>query len=423
MPTPVQAPTRFVGLDVHKHYLVAVGVDAARTVVFGPQRVAYATLTAWIQQHLTPADAVVLEMTTNAFQLHDELQPFVHSVTLVHPPQVALVTQVPVKTDTKAALALAQLHAAGLLHGIWVPPPAVRDLRAVVAQRTKLRRLATQARNRLHAALHRARIVPPDGNPFAPEQRQWWQTLPVSALEQARIQSDLATLSFAEAQVQHLEAALVAVAAEDERVPLLIQLPGIQLVSAVTILAAIGEIERFPSAEQLVGYAGLGARVHASGQLHRTGRITKTGRRDLRHIMVEAAHTASRSHPHWRRELPRLEPRLGHNKAIVAIARKLLVSVWHVLTQQSVDRHAEPCQVARALMIYGYRLGRSHRPHGQTVPEFVRAHLDRLGIGAELATVAKGPSTVLRLPPPQTGCAAQVSGEPHRPAAPAASLG
>jgi transposase len=304
-----------------------------------------------------------------------------------------------------------------------VPPPAVRDLRAVVAQRTKLRRLATQARNRLHAALHRARIVPPAGNLFAPEQRDWWRALPVSALEQARIQSDLATLAFAESEVHQLEDALAAVAATDDRVPLLIQLPGIQLVAAVTILAAIGEIGRFPSPEQLVGYAGLGARVHESGQLHRTGRITKAGRRDLRHIMVEAAHTASRCHPHWQRELARLEPRLGHNKALVAIARKLLVVVWHVLMKDSVDRHAEPYQVARALMVYGYRLGRAHRPQGQSVPEFVRAHLERLGIGADLRTVAKGPSTVLRLPPPQAGRATPAAVELHLPAAPAASLG
>src|SRR5688500_29856 len=103
MPPSLRQPTRFVGLDIHKHYLVAIGVDATRTVVFGPQRVAYTHLTTWIQQQLTPNDAVVLEMTTNAFQLHDELQPLVHSVTLVHPPHVALVTQVPVKTDTKAA--------------------------------------------------------------------------------------------------------------------------------------------------------------------------------------------------------------------------------------------------------------------------------------------------------------------------------
>jgi hypothetical protein len=139
--------------------------------------------------------------------------------------------------------------------------------------------------------------------------------------------------------------------------------------------------------------------VHSSGQLHRTGRLTKEGRRDLRHIMVEAAQTASRHHPHWRAELARLTPRLGRNKAIVAIGRKLLVSVWHVLSKGTVDRFSEPYDVARALMVYGYRLGRARRPDGQSVPQFVRAQLDRLGIGTELTMVAKGPSTILQLPP------------------------
>jgi transposase len=174
-----------------------------------------------VKRELTENDAVVLEVTTNAVHLHDELQPFVHSVTVVHPQHVALVTQVPVKTDAKAALALAQLHAAGLLRGIWVPPPAVRDLRALVAQRAKMRRLATQARNRLHAALHRDRIVPPAGVLFTHEQHTWWHQLPVSLLEQARIQSDLATLQFAEAQIIALERALTAAVADDDRIPLL----------------------------------------------------------------------------------------------------------------------------------------------------------------------------------------------------------
>jgi hypothetical protein len=113
--------------------------------------------------------------------------------------------------------------------------------------------------------------------------------------------------------------------------------------------------------------------------------------------MVEAAQRASRHNGHWRAELARLRPRLGYGKVLVAIARKLLVAVWHVLTKNMVDRHAEPYQVARSLMVYGYRLGRTHRPGGQSVPQLVRTPLDRLG--ANLTTVAKGPSTVLRLPP------------------------
>lgn len=63
-------PTRFISLDIHKHYLVAASVDAQQTQVFGPQRVPYPRLAAWIQRHLTATDAVVLETTTNTFQIH-----------------------------------------------------------------------------------------------------------------------------------------------------------------------------------------------------------------------------------------------------------------------------------------------------------------------------------------------------------------
>ena len=97
----------------------------------------------------------------------------------------------------------------------------------------------------------------------------------------------------------------------------------------MTLLAAIGDISRFPDAKHLVGYSGLGSRVHDSGLTRRTGGMTKAGRRDIRAAMVEAAHAASRTHPHRKAELARLEPRLGHDEAIVAIARKLLLAVWH----------------------------------------------------------------------------------------------
>jgi transposase len=123
--------------------------------------------------------------------------------------------------------------------------------------------------------------------------------------------------------------------------------PGIGLISAMTLLAAIGDIHRFPSDKKLVGYARMGGRVHDSGLSHRTGRITKAGRRDIRTAMVETAHVASRTHAHWKAELARLEPRLGRNKAIVTIARKLLVAVWHVLTKGCADRFADPDLVAR----------------------------------------------------------------------------
>jgi transposase len=280
-----------------------------------------------------------------------------------------------------------------------VPPPAVREARALIAQRAKLVRLSTQSKNRLHAVLHRHHLPPPDGPFFAAAQRDWWLGLPVSVTERTRVQTDLNTHEFARAQLDLLEVALAKLAAADAQVPFLIQLPGFSLITAMVVLAAIGPVERFASAPKLVGYAGLGASVHESGLTHHRGHITKAGRRDLRAALVEAAQTAANTHPHWQAQLARLEPRLGRNKAIVAIARKLLVAVWHVLTKHSADRFAEPERVARKFVQFSGRLGKANRPAGQTTAQYVRAQLDRLELGSELNSLKLVKQTSIGLPP------------------------
>jgi hypothetical protein len=204
--------------------------------------------------------------------------------------------------------------------------------------------------------------------------------------------------AFATAQVREAEQVLGVLALQDPRVPLLVQVPGIGHIIAMFILAAISDITRFPSAKKLVGYAGLGASVHDSGEKRTTGRITKTGRRDLRRAMVEAANSAVRSHPHWKAELARLEPRLGRSKAVVAIARKLLVAVWHVLTKGEKDKHAEPQRVAQSLLRFVYRTGVRHLPKGQTALQYTRQQLDRLEIGQNLTHLVWG-NKRFKLPP------------------------
>jgi len=391
------SPTRFFGLDIHKEYFVAVGVNADREVVFGPQRVSNYQLDDWISRVLTLNDAVVLEMTTNTYLFYDTLLPQVHSVIAVHPPSVALVTNAQVKTDKKAALALAELHAAGMLTGVWIPPHKVRDLRALIARREKMVRLSTIAKNRLHSILHRNHVTLPE-KPFSPEQRTWWEGLPLSETEQFLVRSDLDTLAFAQKQVAQAEECLQKESAQDERIPLLVQLPGVAMLTAISILAAIGDSARFPTAKNLVGYAGLGTRVHNSGMTHSSGRITKTGRRDLRRAMVNAANHAIEHHPHWKKEFERLEPHLGRSKAVVATARKLLVAVWHVLNKKAADRFADPRNVACSFFALAYRVGVRNLPEGQSALVFTREQLDRLGIGKDLQEIPWG-SIHRKLPP------------------------
>ena len=378
---------------------MAVGVDAEKRTIFGPHKIPNEQLEDWIAKHLLPTDAVVLEMSTNTYLFYDTLLPHVGSVIAVHPPNVRLVSGVKVKTDKKAALTLAQLHAAGLLTGVWIPPVEVRELRAVIAQRSKMVRLQTQAKNRLTSLLHRTHRERP-AQPFKPEQKAWWEALPLSTIEKYIVASDLETLAFAGKQIDAIGEVLRQEATKDERVPLLTQLPGIAMLTALTILAAIGPIERFEDAKHLVGYAGLGASVHDSGQMHATGHITKAGRRDLRGAMVNAANAAVRHHPYWKKEFERLEYRLGRSKAIVAIARRLLVAVWHILTNEVVDRHADETGVAASLYKLAYEIKVNNLPKGTSARAFTRQQLDRLGIGQNLDVLPRSGKKV-KLPPSQ----------------------
>jgi transposase len=390
---------RYIGLDVHKHYLIALGMDEDLNVVLPARRVELSHLESWMKKNLSKQDEVVLEMSTNTWQLYDELCAYAGSVLVVHPPHVALITRSLVMNDKIAASILARLLAKGLLVGVWVPPQDIRELRGLVAQRKKMTGLATQAKNRLHAVLQRHHLLPPAGNPFHVSQQKWWLALPLGTLEKVNVLSDLETLRFAQAQQVRLTSIMEEIANQQEQVTRLLQLPGFGVVTAVTVWAAIGAIQRFTEPKHLVGYAGLGTKVHDSGMTSRSGRITKAGRRDLRVVLTEAAQVAANSHPHWKAELARLQPRLGRNKAIVAIARKLLVAVWYLLAQHKTDRFAQPEAIAQKFLKFAYQLGKENRPQGQSAAQFVRQRLDALQLGQELTSIAWGKKKPIPLPP------------------------
>lgn len=388
--TPVASPvSRYVALDVHRNYLVVGAVNIRQQIVLTPRRFGFESFRLWAADHLGPSDAVVLEATSNAWLLHDQLETKVFSVTVANPVAVKLISTARVKTDARDTIKLARLLAADLIPAVWVPPQHVRELRALIAHRKRLMKQRTQTRNRLHGVLQRHNLEPPAGKAFATGAHAWWLSLDLSPSEGLRVRQDLALLNALDPLIAEVEKELGTLSTSkqwEKEIPLLLQLPGIGMLLAMTLLSAIGEISRFPCAKQLVGYAGLGARVHASGQVQRGGRITKEGRSELRVAMVEAAWIAVEHHPYWKKLFGQLSARLGKQKAIVAIARKLLVAAWHVLTKESADTHAEVQAIARKLLRWIERydtLPGKHRPQGPRL----RKYLDQLGLTEQVEEV------------------------------------
>jgi transposase len=393
---------RFVALDLHKSYIVVGAVDGQKQVVLHPRRISCVRFKEWAKRHLRSTDAVVLEAGPNSWHVHDILLPLVQHVTVVHSYHVKLIASSMVKTDKIDTLVLARLLAVDILPAIWVPPVHVRELRSLISHRQRLVRQRAAAKNRLHSVLHRHNLVAPEGIPFSEANREWWLSLPISTSEKLRVRQDLSIMDQLTPLIEEVEQQLSQLSVSEhwvDQVPFLIQIPGIGLLSAMSILGAIGDINRFPTAKKLVGYSGLGGRVHASGGTRRTGGITKQGRRELRTVMVESAWAAVRSHLSWQDKFAELAKRIGKQKAIVAIARKLLVVTWNVLVAHAADRQADTPAVARSLMTWG--AGHSLATGlGLSRPQFVRKGLDRLKLGGSMNSF-RYCGRVYKLPPSQ----------------------
>ncbi len=252
MPT-TSVPTRFVALDIHRKYLVVGAVDFQQHIVLTPRRFGFEAFDEWAKNSLTSSDAVVLEATANAWLLYDRLEPLVASVTVAHPLAVKLIAAARVKTDARDTIKLARLLAANLVPAVWVPPVHVRELRALVTHRKRLVNQRTQVRNRLHAVLHRHNLTLPPGKPFAAHQQEWWLSLELSSSEKLRVQQDLSLLRSLEDLVGAVEAELGRLSTCEpwvKQVPFLVQLPGLGVLSVMSILAAIGDITRFASRQE-----------------------------------------------------------------------------------------------------------------------------------------------------------------------------
>jgi transposase len=383
---------RSIAVDLHKDYVVVGGVNVRLETVLSPRRIELNAWPRWAEANLKKTDALVVESTSNAWDFYDQVAPLVGRAVVANPRLVKLIAAARVKTDKIDTMSLAKLLAVNLIPEVWVPPLVVREARGLLAHRRRLVRNHTMVSNRLQSLLLRHILPGPEGNIFSLANRSWWDSLPVSATEKLRIRQDLATLDHLSPQIAELDAEIARLSTQapwEDQATFVMQLPGFSILLTMTILAAVGDISRFPHAKQLVGYAGLGASVHDSGQTHKTGRITKTGRRELRWALVEAAWSAVRYFPYWKTVFDRLARRMPENKAIVAVARKLLVAIWYVLTHRTADRQADPVRVATKLMRWSWELTDEQRG-SLTSRQFIRYHLRRLNLGQDLSHISYG---------------------------------
>lgn len=338
---------RVIGIDIHRTFGEVViwesgvlrhagRVDMTRTGLEG------------FGKRLQPTDEVVIEATGNCMAVSRVLSPFVARVIIANPLQVKAIAHAHVKTDKVDAGTLASLHAAGFLPEIWTPDPATERMRRLVARRYQVVRHRTRIKNEVHAILH-AHLIPkcPHADLFNTRGRNWLARQPVPDDERAAIERHVRELDRLAEDLEELDREIAKSALDDPAVKRLLTITGVNLVVATGLMAAIGDIRRFKSPQKLVSYFGLNPRVRQSGlgAAHH-GRISKVGRSHARAMLVEAAWAAAKAPGPLHAFFVRIRAKRGLQIAAVALARKLAVLCWHLLTKEEDYLWARPALVA-----------------------------------------------------------------------------
>jgi transposase len=356
-------------------------MNSGQAWVLAPRRIEMSKFGEWAKKNLCETDAVVIETTTNVWDIYDLVQPLVGHAVVAHAGGVRQIAEARVKTDKEDVKRLIRLLIADILPEVWVPPQPVRELRGLISYRQRLVKTGAVFRNRLQSLLHSHNLVLPEEGLVSQE---WWaRQEKISPLEKLQIGQEIDLLE----QIEKLKAEVDQELGKQSLgepwgrdAVRLMQLPGIGVVIAMTILSAIGDIHRFASAGKLVGYAGIGAGIHDSGQEHIEKPITKSGRKELRWALVEAAWRAVRSSPYWKEQYEKYLQRLRRpSQAIVVVARKLLVAVWHVLSKEETDLHASAEDLAYKMLVLSWDLDGSVRM-GLTYKQFAKYALMKLGV-------------------------------------------
>jgi transposase len=357
---------RSIGLDVHRDFCEVAIAEGGRVRRGGRIETKPETI-AIFAQSLGADDQVVLEATSGSVQIARMLALHVARVIVANAADVRAISHARVKSDRFDAATLARLLAADLIRGVWVPDEDTQALRRRIARRAALVRQRVRAKNEIHAAVMRCLLGrPPVSDLFGRKGRAWLAAQQLPEAEAETVASALRQVDFLGEEVAALDRQIAKRAVADPQFRRLMTIPGVDVGTAAAVLASIGDIRRFSSARELVAYLGLDPTSRQSGESPaRGGRISKRGNPQARSVLVEAAWTAIRSPGPLKAFGERVRAKRGANKAAVAVARKLAVLCWHLLTKEQDYAFGRPSLTAQKVRRLQLQAGAAHLPRGR----------------------------------------------------------
>jgi transposase len=326
-----------MGLDQHLGQISAEWIDTI-TGELSRARIAPADragVRKFLARFRGEALEVALEATTGWRFVVEELERIGAEVHLAEPAEAAALKgkKKRAKTDWADARHLRELLLIGRLPESWIPPVHILDLRARVRTRHLLSHQRTEWQQRMHFVLYHHGI-PQRRNLLSLESRQWVAGLKLPAAAREQLDTALQIIDALDIRLVPFDQDLHAIARKQPGCRALIdKIYGVGGLTAVTILAELGDVRRFQNARDVVRYGGLDITVYQSDDHRAPGHLSRQGPATLRWALYEAAQRArfpaSPDRPHYEQ----LAARIGGNRACLALARKLLKRSYHILRE------------------------------------------------------------------------------------------
>jgi transposase len=346
------AGPRWFGIDLAKRESQVAVLDAGGTQVetkrFATTRESFLAMAAELRE----GDTAALEVTTNSTAIARLIRTGSRARVIVsNPMKTKTIAAAKIKTDKIDARVLAELARVGYLPEVWLPDEDTEALRQFITDRVAYVRRRTECKNVIHSVLHRNMVQHGRSDLFGTSGRAWLEGVvrggggggeaagpPVPELDRMRVGALLNEIDRIDALVADLESVIAGYVAVrphlKEQMDRLLSITGVSLVVAASLIGTIGDIGRFPDKKKLAAYFGVVPSTYQSGDTSRNGRITKQGRAEARWLIIEAAEILRRSPGPMRALYTRVQRKRNHNVAVVAVARKLVELVHHLLSNR-----------------------------------------------------------------------------------------
>lgn len=332
-----------IGIDAHKKKCIAtLKQNNSKTILeqitFENRTKGFEELINHIRSYNEPATAVVESTANYWIRLHDTLEDNDVDCLLANPLQLKAIAKARLKDDKIDSNMLADLLRADLIPESFVPHKEERNLRHLVRTRIDLVYSRSSIKNKIHAILAKYEYDSPTTDVFSAKAREWLAKLELSWIDRMAADAYINTLDVYDSQINIFTTKIASLSKESNDVRLLMTIPGVDYLTALTIMSEIVHIKRFSTPWKLVSYSGLAPSRRDSGDTKRSGRITKQGSRWIRYAVVEAANTTMRCDGRLGNFYERIAARRGPQKAKVAVAKEMLVIMWHMLTNNEPYR-------------------------------------------------------------------------------------